>query len=800
MGLIDFDLAPETGSGSVLEKSEVSVHTPESELPDFLLRLNEKQREAAILTEGPLIVLAGAGSGKTSMITARIAYLIGGLGIPPYQILAMTFTNKAAKEMKERIHRILHSISDQANGSQIGSPEIGTFHSVCVKILRREMDKTPFSKPFVIYDDSDQLTLIKNILKRLNIDPKKISPKALQGMINLSKCHAEEPHQVEVSPLDPMTKIFKQVYTIYQKDLFANNAVDFGEIITMTYRLLRDHEDVRKKYQRRFRYVHVDEYQDTNQAQYLLLAQLTQSKFGGHENICVVGDEDQSIYKWRGADIQNILGFEEDFPKAMMVKLEQNYRSTKKIISAASEVISHNLQRKKKELWTDNPDGFPIYRIQVLDERAEANVVVAEMKRLALEEAKSYDEFAIFYRTHAQSRQFEDVLRREKIAYQIIGGLRFYDRKEIKDVLSYLKLIQNPNDSVSLLRIINVPVRGIGKTTIDKLLSMSHEEQEGGLGIQEERSLWSVIQSVVSAGTAPGINKRAVSKLSEFYRIIEQLQQKQPQMLLSELYHQILELTGYVRALKQEATIEAETRIENLEEFDTMIQEFEEEFFEAVKEQEGSDDKTKLLSVFIEQTSLLTDTDKNFDPSSIKLMTYHAAKGLEYPVVFMVGMEEGLFPSQRPWEETDEEEIEEERRLCYVGMTRAKEKLFLSNVVMRRLWGQVHYHEPARFLNEIPEEMVEVRDYTAQGGSRPAADQRPTRQTQYYDDSSDLVYANGTSQNELVGRKISHPQYGMGTILSIEGINDNQKAVIEFGGQSRRKFLLRFLEGYLGSN
>ncbi|MBI2712429.1 MAG: UvrD-helicase domain-containing protein, partial [Bdellovibrio sp.] len=403
--------------------------------------LNDRQQDAVLATDGPLIVLAGAGSGKTKMLTSRIAYLIEGKRVPPYQILAMTFTNKAAGEMRDRIERNLAG----CESGTLGLPEVGTFHSVCIRLLRKELVRLPFTQPFVIYDDSDQLSLIKTVMGDLAIDDKAFSPKAIQGAINRAKCDAKEPQEIEAEAFDIFTRQFKRVYELYQKSLFTNNALDFGEIICLTYRLLRDHPDVRSRYQNRFRYIHVDEYQDTNRAQYLLLSQLASKKNGGHENLCVVGDEDQSIYKWRGADIRNILDFETDFPGAKVVKLEQNYRSTQTILAVAGQVIRNNKSRKDKTLWTENEVGPRVIRAQLPDERAEAEMVIAEIKRLAEKENRAFGDFAIFYRTNAQSRQFEDVFRREKIGYQIVGGLRFYDRKEIKDILSYFKAVLNPS-------------------------------------------------------------------------------------------------------------------------------------------------------------------------------------------------------------------------------------------------------------------------------------------------------------------------------------------------------------------
>lgn len=786
--MIDFDSAPSGTS------------------PEYVRSLNDRQREAVEITEGPLIVLAGAGSGKTKMLTSRIAYLIEAKGIAPHNILAVTFTNKAAAEMRERVAKALNLSAGQLGGGggygpMLGAPEIGTFHSVCVRILRREQAYTPFTKPFVIYDDSDQLSLVKSVMAKLGIDDKKFNPKAVQGTINRLKCDAIEPHELEAPAHDIFLRQVKRVYEQYQKDLFSNNALDFGEILCMPYRIFRDHPEIREKYQRRFRYIHVDEYQDTNRAQYLLLSMLGSARFGGHQNICVVGDEDQSIYKWRGADIRNILDFENDYPGAKVVKLEQNYRSTRTIIEAAAQVIKNNTSRKDKTLWTENEAGVPIVRAQLPDERAEAEMVISEIKRLAAGEERSFGEFAIFYRTNAQSRQFEDVLRREKIPYQIVGGLRFYDRKEIKDVLSYFKVILNPADSISLKRIINVPGRGIGKTTLEKI-DQHHAAIQSRLETASA-SWWDALRmaaydsSITSAGTA--------RKLASFVELLERLTKEQPKLSLSELYHLILDETGYVRELRQEGTEESLARVENLEEFDTLLQEFEEDQLENLDEEERAEKKPDLLPIFIEQSSLASDADQlEAAGNTVKLMTLHSSKGLEFPVVFLVGMEEGLFPSVKPWEEGIEEDLEEERRLCYVGITRARQYLYLLSVVIRRIWGNVSYQEPARFLGEIPENLFEVRNFAfgTAGGASSRFRLGSSRQFGYEQPagvpaSAGAAHRGSASGGDLVGRKLGHPEYGPGTILSVEGTGEDRKITVEFRGRDRRKFLLRYVAEYL---
>jgi DNA helicase II / ATP-dependent DNA helicase PcrA len=793
--MIDFDAAP--GGKKIDEKNigvtldRFNLETPVNELPDYLQRLNAPQREAALTTEGPLMVLAGAGSGKTSMVTARIAYLIGYCGAAPHQILAMTFTNKAAGEMRERVNRSLDQVGVRRSQSYFSQPEIGTFHSVCVRILRRELPYTPFTKPFVIYDDSDQLVLIKSIMDRLNIDKKAFNPKSFQYAINLAKCDAIEPGDTEVSPLNPFDRHKERVYEAYQRELFANNALDFGEIITLTYRLLRDNPLVREKYQNLYRYIHVDEYQDTNRAQYLLLSTLASKRAGGHGNICVVGDEDQSIYKWRGADIRNILDFDKDFPGAAIVKLEQNYRSTKTIIQAASEVIGHNTTRKEKVLWTENEEGEPLLHYHLPDERAEAELVVSEIRRISTETGRALDEFSIFYRTHAQSRQFEDVLRRHSLSYKIVGGLKFYDRKEIKDILAYFRVLMNPTDSVSVKRIINVPARAIGKTTLNRLDQILFEEELGQNPDQSGTPLnyWSLLEKV-ARGETP-IPARTAGKIAEFVSMMQRLMDKREGFLVSDLYHEILDETKYVMSLKAENTIEAQARVENLEEFDTLLQEFEEDVLGKLSPEEQEKIKPLLLEQFLERVTLAAEVTQEDQERSVRLMTLHASKGLEFPFVFLVGLEEGLFPSIRQWEDTPPEEIEEERRLCYVGMTRAREKLYLSHVSVRRLWGSVSYQKPARFLSEMPSANLKFIDLVRQQRATVSPSGLRSHSNYFSQESG------WQDESEWIGKRIRHPQYGAGRILAAEGATGQEKLTIEFGYQVRKKFLLRFVKDFL---
>ncbi len=660
---------------------------------DFLEQLNAPQLEAVKTTEGPLLVLAGAGSGKTKMLTSRIAYLMLEKRVRPSQILSVTFTNKAAQEMRLRIAKALPD--------GVGIPyDIGTFHAICAKILRREAAFLPFTKPFVIYDDSDQLSLLKSVVKKLGIDDKAYSPKSFMWAINRLKCDAEEPLEVHPGARGIERKL-PEVYAEYQRQLFENNALDFGEMITLTYRLLRDHPEVRARVQSRYKYILVDEYQDTNRAQYFLISMIASLSHGGSGNLCVVGDEDQSIYGWRGADIRNILDFERDFPGASLVKLEQNYRSTQTIVAASSDLIAHNTQRKRKRLWTDSEEGTPIMRVQCPDDRSEAAFVVAEIKRLIEDNPEySLSDFAIFYRTHAQSRLVEENLTNEKIPYRIVGGLRFFDRKEIKDLMCYLRLVLNPSDSVSLKRVINTPVRGIGKTTIDKLESAWN--QQG--------SLWDfLVEEAIQPQVFSG---RTLKKLQDFRTMVDGWIQEQGRIPVSELYHRILAETRYVEELKSEGTDEAIDRIDNLEELDSMIAEFEERDLDqgtALAAGDTFQEGTTPLSRFLEQNTLSDVPELEGQMAAVQMMTFHGCKGLEFPVVFMVGMEEGLFPSVRRGEMNDDIELEEERRLCYVGMTRARERLYLLHAQLRRVWGDLLYQYPARFFDEIPEKYVETR-------------------------------------------------------------------------------------------
>ena len=638
----------------------------------LLDQLNEKQYEAVINTDGPCLIIAGAGSGKTKVLTHKIAYLIDEKDVKPWDILAITFTNKAANEMKERVTNLVGDIASDM--------WIGTFHSICVRILRKFIDRIGFQTSFVIFDTSDQKTMVKQIIKAQNLDDKIFSDKSVLYEISSAKNEMIEPEEYAKKHKGDFRKEqIAEIYKIYQKRLKENNAIDFDDIINFTIKILMENPDILDYYTSKFKYVLVDEYQDTNKAQFTLVT-LFASKYG---NITVVGDNDQGIYSFRGADISNILNFEKDFPGTKIIKLEQNYRCTQNILNAANSVIKNNETKYEKKLWTKNEEGSlpKIYRGS--DEYDEANYVVREINHLKREEYYKYSDFAILYRMNSQSRALEDILRRENIPYKIVGGLKFYERKEIKDIIAYLRLIQNTSDNLSLTRIINEPKRGVGKTSLDKVAEISNQE-----GI----SMFEIIKNADKYGLG-----RVYGNTREFVDTIEDLCSKKDGMKISELVTKTLQQTGYTKALELENTVEAENRIENLKEFLTVAIEFEEQSAE------------NTLADFLEGITLSSDLDNMEDvEDSVTLMTLHSAKGLEFPVVFLVGMEEGIFPGYKSI--MDPAELEEERRLCYVGITRAKEKLHLTCARQRTIFGSTSCNAISRFLKEIPSEMLDGAD------------------------------------------------------------------------------------------
>jgi DNA helicase-2/ATP-dependent DNA helicase PcrA len=636
---------------------------------DYLNNLNDKQREAAVHTEGPLLILAGAGSGKTSTMTHRIAYLINEKGVSPYNILAVTFTNKAAAEMKERVEDLIGAVSGMW---------IMTFHSACLRILRKYPELLGYEKGFNVYDPTDQKVIVKSIIKDMELDEKKFTPNYCLNVISKCKEKAKSPdtyrHEQENNPL---RQALSDIYERYQRTLMKNNAMDFDDLLLNAVKLFEQHADVLEDYRHKFRYVMVDEYQDTNYLQYKFVTLIAEK----HENICVVGDDDQCIYQWRGADIKNILDFEKDFKDAKVVKLEQNYRSHANILDAANSVIKNNKGRKSKKLWTDRESGEKVQFYSAYDEKEEARYVASEIERLH-GKGRSYRDFAILYRTNVQSRTFEASLSAYKIPYQVLGGLRYYDRKEIKDMMAYLRLVQNPRDDLSIMRVINEPKRGIGGKTVDKLNSYAATR---GISLFELLKEDETIDMLPTKGQEPVRN---------MIRVIDDYNKEQENLKISDIYDSLMIKTGYLKALEDQNTVEAEGRIENLLDFKSVIYDYE------------HDDPQITLFEFMEKITLISDID-NHDKSedAVTLMTLHSAKGLEFPVVFMPGMEEGLFPGTRAIENPGG--MEEERRLCYVGMTRAKEKLYVTAAKARTVYGKFNRMMESRFLKEVDKNLLD---------------------------------------------------------------------------------------------
>jgi DNA helicase-2/ATP-dependent DNA helicase PcrA len=721
----------------------------------LLSGLNPAQREAVKHTDGPLLIMAGAGSGKTRVLTHRIAYLMVEKEVAPWNILAVTFTNKAAREMKDRVAKIVGGAADEI--------WISTFHSMCVRILRRDIDRLGFSRNFTILDTTDQLSVIKNVLKDQNIDTKKFEPRSLLGSISGAKNELVTPEEYSTSAAGPYDGIVAKVYTEYQKRLRKNQALDFDDLIMTTIHLFSRVPEVLEYYQRKFQYIHVDEYQDTNKAQYMLVKQMA-SRF---QNLCVVGDSDQSIYRWRGADISNILSFEKDYPRAEVVILEQNYRSSKHILQAANQVIENNKNRKPKNLWTENPEGNKIVYYRGSTEQDECYYVAGMIKQLLRDEKKKSSDFAILYRTNAQSRVMEEVLLKSNISYSIVGGTKFYDRKEIKDILAYLRLISNPDDDISLARIINVPKRGIGATTLDKIANYA---------AMHEASIFEALQMVELIG----LSGKITNALVEFRDQLRNWVQMQEFLSVTELVEEVLNKTGYRDMLKNEKTIEAQSRLENIDEFLSVTKNFEEK------------NEEKSLLAFLTDLALVADIDtldeqEQKEQGTVVLMTLHAAKGLEFPVVFLMGMEEGVFPHSRSLFE--EEEMEEERRLAYVGITRAEQNLYITNAEMRTLFGRTNMNPVSRFIAEIPEEILEKANEEEEKKSpflsratrpeRRAPVMRPVATT-----------TGGESIGWQVGDKALHKKWGIGTVVRIKGEGEAKELDIAFPSPTGIKRLL----------
>lgn len=759
-------------------------------MQEILKELNDKQYEAVVNTKGPCLVIAGAGSGKTKVLTHKIAYIMQEENAKPWDILAITFTNKAANEMKERIANLV--------GDNVKDMWVGTFHSICVRILRRFIDRIGFDTSFIIFDTSDQKTLIKNCLKDLAIDDKLFNERSVQSEISNAKNDMLEPFQYTAKAMgDYRKEKIATVYELYQKRLKENNAIDFDDIINYTIKILMENPDVLEYYSNKFKYVLVDEYQDTNKAQFTLITLLA-SKNG---NITVVGDNDQGIYSFRGADISNILNFEKDFPGTKIIKLEQNYRCTGNILKAANAVIKNNEVKYAKKLWTENEIG-KLPKVYLADnEYDEGSYIVEQIEHLKREEYYKYSDFAILYRMNTQSRAIEDIFRRENIPYKIIGGLKFYERKEIKDIIAYLRLIQNTSDNLSLKRIINEPKRGIGKTSLDSIEELANNEGS---------SMYKIIKDAQQYGL-----NRIYLKSRDFINVIEELRQKQKDLTISELIKLTLKKTGYMQALKDEKTIEAENRIENLDEFLTVAIEFEEQFAE------------NTLADFLEGITLSSDLDNMEETEdSVTLMTLHSAKGLEFPVVFLVGMEEGIFPGYKSIGEP--KELEEERRLCYVGITRAKENLFLTCSKKRTIFGSTSCNAVSRFLKEIPKELLD--GYEEAFGDNENNSFKDTNYTWTYGNNNGNVKTFKINQEEPVavaasnktgynfrtaesflssltksnknnncdlskykeGQRVFHKKFGEGTISIIEPEGEDLKVDINFDKVGHKRLMAKY--------
>ncbi|MCR5147299.1 MAG: DNA helicase PcrA [Clostridia bacterium] len=765
-------------------------------MQNLIQELNNKQQEAVLQTDGPCLIIAGAGSGKTKVLTHKIAYLMAEKYIKPWNILAITFTNKAANEMKQRVEAL---VGDAANDMWIG-----TFHSICVRILRKYIDRIGYESSFIIFDSQDQKTLVKECLKELKIDDKLFSDKAVLAEISNGKNEMLDPKAYATKYAgDYRKEIIVQVYELYQKRLKENNAVDFDDIINHTIKILTENIDVYEYYTDKFQYVLVDEYQDTNKAQFTLISILASR----HGNITVVGDNDQGIYSFRGADITNILNFEKDFPGTTIIKLEQNYRCTGNILKAANAVIKNNQVKYDKKLWTENDEGnLPAIYVGN-DEYDESNYIVSQINRLKREYYFNYSDFAVLYRMNSQSRAIEDILRREKIPYKIIGGQKFYERKEIKDIISYLRLIFNTSDNLALKRIINEPKRGIGKTSLDNIQEIS---EKTGVSMYE----------IIKNAEQYGLNRVYVNS-REFIETIEELRAKQDKILISELVKETLSKTGYTKALKDENTIEAESRIQNLDEFLTVAMEFEEE----------SADNT--LQEFLENMTLTTDLDNMQDEDDcVILMTLHSAKGLEFETVFLVGMEEGIFPGFKSIGEP--QELEEERRLFYVGITRAKRFLFLTCAKRRTIFGSTSYNPISRFVKEIPADLLEgyeeafvskrdkfedsgykweygfgkknegssvktynIDSYKVPVGATAANSTNETNKFAFRTAESFLQSLNNKSKNVNVsqyeaGQRVYHKKFGEGVITKVEPEGDDMKVEINFDKSGNKRLMAKY--------
>lgn len=727
--------------------------------------LNDRQKEAVLYTEGPLLILAGAGSGKTRVLTHRIAYLIEECGVNPWNILAITFTNKAAGEMRERVDQIVEFGSD--------SVWVSTFHSTCVRILRRYIDRLGYDTNFAIYDGDDQKTVMKSVIRSMDLDPKIYKEKTFLGVISHAKDELISPEEFLLNAgADYKQQLYGRAYAEYQKALKKNNALDFDDLIVKTVELFRSNPDVLENYQERFRYIMVDEYQDTNTAQFQFV-RLLASKY---ENLCVVGDDDQSIYKFRGANIGNILNFEKEFQQAKVIKLEQNYRSSGNILNAANAVISNNKSRKDKKLWTEQGEGEAIYFRQFPNGFEEAEYVAEQIRKSVRQGESTYQEHAVLYRTNAQSRTFEEQFIRANIPYRIIGGLNFYARKEIKDILSYLKTIDNGVDDLAVKRIINIPKRGIGQTTQDKVQNFANDH---------EMSFFDVL---ANADGVPELG-RSASKLKNFALLIQSFRAKAEELSVTELLEEILEVTGYKKELEAEGTDEAKARIENIDELIT----------KAASYEEDCEEERATLSGFLEEVALVADIDSMEDQENrVLLMTLHSAKGLEFPYVYLTGLEDGLFPSYMSIAaDNPQEEIEEERRLCYVGITRAMKKLSMTAARMRMIRGENQFNAVSRFMREVPGECLErgcevKKEKTAEILKNDAWLERKRSFHEKPKAVQQFTVTKAANLEYTVGDRVKHIKFGVGIVAEItEGGRDYEVAV-DFDGCGRKKMFASF--------
>ena len=751
---------------------------------DFLQSLNPEQRRAVLQTEGPLLILAGAGSGKTRVISSRAAYLIGEGHAEPHEVLAVTFTNKAAEEMRARVAALL-----TADCRRLW---ISTFHAFCARMLRREGPAIGLSRDFVIYDSSDQLAVVRRALRDLNIDDTLLPARQALSLISHAKNQMVDPETLRGESWSSRGELAAKVYNRYRRALTEANALDFDDLLLRTVELLATTERVKQRYGEQFRFIMVDEYQDTNQPQYLLIRHLADH----HRNLCVVGDPDQSIYKWRGADLRNIMDFEQDFSEATVICLEQNYRSTQVILDAASALIRQNRNRKEKRLWTDRTGGAPIRYFRGGDELEEADFVTARLR----ESLSAAEELVgVLYRTNAQSRALEDALIREGLAYKIIGSVRFYERKEVKDALAYLRLLMNPDDDVSVRRVVNVPARGIGKRVLASLDELEPRAPDAGplfadteVTSRASGSLWQRLTRAVDETLLP---TRAVTALRRFRDLIVTLRDIASREPVSDVLGKLLDQSGYLRDLREQQTEEAEGRLANLMELVSAARDYE------IRDPEPS------LSGFADRLSLLSETDeeKGATEARIWLMTLHAAKGLEFPVVFMVGMEEGLFPHMRA--QDDEDELEEERRLCYVGMTRAQTRLILTSAARRRVFGEYRASDPSRFLAEIPSTLIEVVEpMFSTPVPSPSTFGRSRRGRSRYapaagatDDDAiqpDYGYDYENEDQSVIsispGTRVRHPAFGIGTVLSVEPLTDDMKLTVRFTDIGRKTLRAKY--------